>query len=362
MNVDKSEQCLLTMSSNKGEYRWEKYRQMTFEEKEDMMLKKIYHPILFQGNQKRRNYFEGWYFRQASGDEKTVVSFIPGISLFEKDRHSFLQYILVTLDDENRKRTRTGYIRYDVESFEASNDPFSIKVGENFFSEDKIIIRSHEENFSIQGEIELGPFLSLKTSPAAPNIMGPFAYLPGMECYHGVISMVHSLKGSLCIDGRMVDFDGGKGYIEKDWGTSFPKDYIWIQSNHFQHFDASLFFSAAHIPMMRFAFRGFISNLVVNGEEYRFATYNGSRLTIPKLTDEQVCIELNHSKAKLTIEAFYKNLPGQLMAPVLGHMKKAIKEELSGEVYIKLKDHRKGSLYEDIGKLAGIEQVGYQSV
>ena len=51
----------------------------------DIMLRKIRYPILFQGNLKKKNYFEGWYYKQVSKDEKEVISFIPGISLFDND-------------------------------------------------------------------------------------------------------------------------------------------------------------------------------------------------------------------------------------------------------------------------------------
>jgi tocopherol cyclase len=35
------------------------------------------------------------------------------------------------------------------------------------------------------------------------------------------------------VGGRRVDFSGGSGYIEKDWGRSFPRAWIWAQSNTF---------------------------------------------------------------------------------------------------------------------------------
>ena len=51
--------------------------------------------------------------------------------------------------------------------------------------------------------------------------MGPFSFVPLMECYHGILSMNHSLKGTLSFQGENLLFTGGKGYIEKDWGHSF---------------------------------------------------------------------------------------------------------------------------------------------
>jgi hypothetical protein len=69
--------------------------------------------------------------------------------------------------------------------------------------------------------------------------MGWYSYVPFMECYHGLISIDHKLQGSLQINGQEIDFTEGKGYAEKDWGTSFPEGYVWMQSNHFA--EGSLF-------------------------------------------------------------------------------------------------------------------------
>ena len=63
--------------------------------------------------------------------------------------------------------------------------------------------------------------------------MGPYTFAPFMECYHGVLSFDHTIAGSLAVDGQELDFTGGHGYIEKDWGQAFPKAWIWTQSNHF---------------------------------------------------------------------------------------------------------------------------------
>ena len=55
-----------------------------------------------------------------------------------------------------------------------------------------------------------------------------------MECNHGLVSFDHSLEGTMAIDGREVDFEGGRGYTEKDWGKAFPAGYVWMQTNHFE--------------------------------------------------------------------------------------------------------------------------------
>lgn len=323
-----------------------------------MWLNKIRNPLLFQGNNKREKYFEGWYYKQISKDYKRVISFIPGISLFDNDAHSFIQYIYVSLDENSNKIIKTGYVKYPVKDFKFNNNPFMLQVENNIFTESMISIKIVDKNINIEGTLKLGSFTLIKKSFFAPNIMGFFAYIPKMECYHGIVSMNHRVKGILMINNEQVDFNNGKGYIEKDWGTSFPERYIWIQCNNFKNNNTSIFCSIADIPFMGKSFLGYISNLVIDGKEYRFATYNNSKLKIQSITNEKITLLLEDSKTKLKIEA-YLNETGELIAPQKGRMQKKVKEEVSGKVKINLYNKQTGIVYEDICYMAGIEVVGF---
>ncbi|MEQ8156370.1 MAG: tocopherol cyclase family protein [Clostridiaceae bacterium] len=323
------------------------------------MLSKIFNPVVFQGNLKDRHYFEGWYYKQVSGDERCAVSFIPGISLFPDDLHSFVQYIYVNIDKNTNKTIRTGYIRYPLEAFKFNHSPFMISIGENIFSETAATVKLSDQEVNIQGILWLDTFTPIKNSLLTPNIMGFFGYIPWMECYHGVISMNHILQGSLTINSNEIDFNNGKGYIEKDWGTSFPEKYIWIQCNNFNNKTVSIFSSAADIPFMGKKFKGYICNLSIDRKEYRFATYNSSKLRIERLDSKTAVLVFENRHAILTIEAMLKQ-PGELVAPKMGNMEKRIAEDLSGKVTIKLYDKQKKTAYEDIGCMAGIEIAGYK--
>ncbi len=98
-----------------------------------------------------------------------------------------------------------------------------------------------------------------------------------MECYHGVISMDHGLEGFLEINGHITCLDGGKGYIEKDWGSSFPEGWIWLQSNNFDHNDpCSLMLSIAKIPWRGRSFTDSICGILHGDDFHTMATYNGA--------------------------------------------------------------------------------------
>ena len=56
-----------------------------------------------------------------------------------------------------------------------------------------------------------------------PGAMGYLSYLSLLtECNHGVLSMDFRItSGSVKINDRIVDFSGGRGYIEKDWVSCY---------------------------------------------------------------------------------------------------------------------------------------------
>ena len=318
-----------------------------------MSIKHIKRPELFQGNLDKTHYFEGWYFKHVDGSGKHTVAFIPGISLDEGDTHSFVQVII-------SPNIKTYYFRYPVEAFHTTESPFSVAVGDSVFSMAGCKINLHDPvtELTIKGETTFSGLTPIETTTLMPNIMGFFAYIPGMECNHGVLSMNHSVNGYIQIsDQGTIDFNGGKGYIEKDWGTSFPSEYIWIQANHFENEADSFMCSIAHIPFGPSSFRGLIANLHLDGKEYRFATYNRSKVERFIINDGQMSFELVRKDLKLQIEATITE-DGALKAPDKGEMTRTIKEGLGGTVTLKLVKH--GRVIADMkSDSAGIEIVTF---
>ncbi|MBU1142272.1 MAG: tocopherol cyclase family protein [Firmicutes bacterium] len=317
-----------------------------------MYFKKLIHPEFFQGNKKKKNYFEGWYYKLVSYDQKYTLAFIPGVSINENDTHAFVQvFISQTVDKETKLKSH--YFRFKFEEFEYSHNHFSVKIGSNYFSKEKISIDLRTSQFQIFGNIAFSNTTPIHKTLLAPNIMGTFGYLNFMECYHGVISMSHDLSGILKINEVPVSFHKGKGYIEKDWGKSFPRAYVWMQSNHFKNPNTSFMFSYADIPFIGLYFKGLIANLVYEGKEYRFATYNFAKVKTEELQENNVHYILKKGRYTLDIEAKSTTQIG-LASPKNGMMINQIKEGLSG--YIDLKFYKgKKLIVEDRGLHAGIE-------
>jgi len=196
----------------------------------------------------------------------------------------------------------------------------------------------------IKGHIYYG-----KLAPIKYDIMGIFKYFP-MECRHSIISMRHNLTGQIDINGEIIDFDGGLGYIEKDSGVSFPKSYLWLQCNFVQNCSVSL--SIANIPFYGLRFKGCICVLHYENTEYRLATYLGVKILCCK--PEKVV--LKQGEYLLIINVLPR--PGHdLAAPQNGKMNRTINECLNCPVRVRFYECRK-LLFDIRSDRASFEWVG----
>ena len=316
-------------------------------------LRAIWQPAMYHGHGKSRKFFEGWYFKFVDAAEQHVQAVIPGVFLGQ-DRstsHAFVQ----VLDGLSGRST---YHRYPLDQFVASDREFALRVGSNHFWVDGLSIDLASPDRTLRGELHFDGIMPWPVTLTSPGIMGPYAFAPFMECYHGVLSFDHVVRGSLIVNGETVNFDGGRGYIEKDWGQAFPQAWIWGQSNHFAEPGTSITISVATIPWLGNAFRGFIIGLWHRRQLYRFTKYNGSKITSLRLTDTHVILHTVNRTHRLEIEAT-RSEGGLLHAPYRSAMLQRVTESLTATVAVKLIElSNKRVIFEDVGRHAGLEING----
>lgn len=314
-----------------------------------MSIYQIWHPEIFQGAGKRKNYFEGWYYKLIDNGNKNVLGVIPGISLGldREESHAFIQIF----DATNGK---THYVRYPLDTFSADESRFDIQIRGNHFTQDLMKLDIQNKDICIHTELSFDSIEKYPSSFFSPGIMGPFSFLPFMECHHGVINMRHRIHGSLVLGERAINFEGGEGYIEKDWGRSFPSAWIWAQANHFENRNASFMFSLAKIPFMGKSFKGLIAYLNVDNRFYKFATYNFSRVSKLQLNEKSIDIVLENKKYSLSI--LIKRAQGYLlMAPSGGRMVRTIEETIDADSSIILQSKNRDILFKGISPKCGLE-------
>jgi len=313
-------------------------------------LKNIWRPDVYQGDLKKPPYFEGWFYKIVDATTQHTFAFIPGIRKNKnpKDSHAFL----MILEADQHLAT---YHTYNIEKFTAMADHLDLRIGSNRFCNKFLEVHVTSPERTLDGRLEFDELSPWPVRFLSPGVMGWYAFMPFMQCYHGVLSFDHSIKGRLVHNREELIFDGGRGYIEKDWGHGFPKSYVWIQSNHFKKPRCSIMVSVAHIPWLGSSFQGFIAGLWNNGRLYRFTTYSHARLERFEVKEDQVSIIVSDKQYSLSITA-RRDKKGLLHAPYDNSMLPKISESLDAVVHVELYDKTKGEmLLSDTGRCAGMD-------
>lgn len=252
------------------------------------------------------SYFEGWYFRQQT-DENTLA-LIPARHADSAGNKS--ASIQVVSSDA------ASTAAYPFDSFCVDRRSGRIRVGENSFSRQGVQLHIETDSLMAEGSLSFGRL----TRPRS-DIMGPFSLVPFLECRHSLFSLRHSVEGRVCVNGQETIFSPGVGYIEGDRGSSFPERYIWTQCSFGE--DNSLMLSVADIPFLRGQFTGVIASVLLDGREYRIASYCGARV----LSLGPGAVSVRQGDMRLSAELLEKR-EQHLQAPVCGNMTRLIRENV----------------------------------
>ncbi len=255
----------------------------------------------------RRDYFCGWYFKCQSGSQTIAV--IPAIHRTGGKETCSIQLLT---------DGASWNVSFPYSEFRKNES--GVDIAGNHFGREGITLNLHSPELTATGSLSFGPLAAIKY-----DIMGPFKYVPFMQCRHSIFSMKHSVNGQLGINGITCEFQNGIGYIEGDRGYSFPKEYSWTQCCFP---DGSLMLSVADIPFCGLHFTGVIGAVHWQGKEYRIGTYLGARAI--KIQDGEVIVK--QGRRQLTVRRLEKK-GHPLAAPIGGKMSRTIHETAACKVY-----------------------------
>ena len=308
----------------------------------------LWNPECYHGWGKNKKFFEGWYYKIISENQEHKLAIIPGIAMDKKgNKQAFIQ----VLDGKNLE---ASYHKFLADDFKPTPRKHNLSIKKNRFTENSIEI----DLPNLKGKLQFKQRNPWSSSILSPNIMGPFSFVPFMECYHGILSMDHEIEGTLEYKNKKLSFDNGRGYTEKDWGHSFPEGYVWMQSNHFSKPGVSIKASIAKIPWLGSSFIGHIAGVLIDGKLIEFTTYNGTKLKKCSISSKEVCLEKENKKHSLYILAKRKEATS-LAAPIAGFMDARIEESMNAQIEVKLTNKKSNIvLLEDTGFSAGLEVAG----
>lgn len=316
-------------------------------------LRGVRHPEAFHGRGVRGGFFEGWYVKLVSADLLHRWAVIPGIFRAADGADEAFVQVLDGLSG------RSWYHRFPASAFTASDRGFAVEVGANRFDGSGVVLDLPQ----LRGHLGFAsPLTPYPVTLRAPGIMGWYAYVPIMECFHALVSFGHDLEGTLTAEGAAVDFTGGRAYVEKDWGRSFPSSYVWASSNHLvgssgAEVDGALMASCAIIPGLGRTFRGSIVALRLGGRTSTWATWNGSHDTALTIDDDRVHWQLAGPDGTLAIDA-HRTRGGLLHAPLRTAMHRRVEETLDASLELRHVSGAGATVFEGTGRCAGLEVFG----
>jgi len=290
-------------------------------------------------NRRKKDYFEGWYTRLVDIENNINIAVIFALTKNELDPHAFIQvYDGVELTNK--------YFRFDIREFSFSNE---VSIGDNSLSPSnlKLDVDNYKIDVVFEKQVPIKKYLGFDSAMS-------YLKLFPLVCFQEVNIIDGKYKGSIQIK-DVIDKSIGNIYMEKTYGYKFPKKWIWIQGNHFNS-NLKLSFSVGYIPLLGKYRKGFFAVLHSEGKEYRFGSFNLSRIKINKKTDEKVEIIIRKGRYKLLIEATTKN-PIILVGPVDGgEMILEVFESINSNVVVKL--YKKSKLIcSGTDNLAGFEYM-----
>ncbi len=273
--------------------------------------------------------FEGWFCKVDDFKNDLIFSIIWGYTTHEETKHAFIQFT-------TSLNQKTSYVRYPIEELSWEKDPFVLHLGKNRLSREGVVLDFMMDGVAVKGEFAFSTFSPIRKSLFKPNIMGWLTRFPN-ECNHSITSMNHKVNGYIKIGEKSWEIDEAHGYVEKDWGSGFPKEYVWAQANDWG--ESSVVFSYATVPVLGKHAKGFFLVLHHEGEEYRFNSIEGSRMVHFKVTCDAFVAVVKKGKYRVVIKAKQTN-PVALASPNKGEMNAKIKESLDGKIEVLIQKNK----------------------
>ena len=129
-------------------------------------------------------YFYGWYLKCQS--DRQTLAIIPALHGAGDESTCSIQFIT----EDN-----VWMVTFPGKMYCRKGD--YITIGKNVFGRKGIRLEIREQGLVVRGKINFGTLHPIKY-----DIMGPFSFVPFMQCRHSVWSMRHQVKGKVCLNGR----------------------------------------------------------------------------------------------------------------------------------------------------------------
>jgi hypothetical protein len=197
---------------------------------------RIFKPTTLRGNLERNTYFEGWFQKIYSKEYNSSFVIIYGYATRNtEDTFGFIQILF--------PNKTTEIIYFNRNEFSCDPDRHIVRMGENLLTTEIIQINTKDLIIHLK-------LMNNHVSKTFKNSMGYNYFLPNLPCYHAVLNTGHLVSGEIKQKNERFIIENELGYLEKNWGTSFPENYCWLHAVDPNDSQISLLFSLAEIKWL----------------------------------------------------------------------------------------------------------------
>lgn len=313
-----------------------------------MRYTRAQNPAPFRGSRKTKCYFEGWYLRLSAANDPWNFALIPGISIGPDGKAvSFLQFI--------ESEGTSHYIPFGFDEFYASDQSMDIRIGRQRINRHSISIDLRERGLDLIAELEPEESAGFGDQDHSLNVMGWASKVPKLPCYHHIIHMSCKLRGKVIWKDEIFDFSGGTAYMEKDWGSTFPEKWSWMQSSKFDNVSGALSAVVSGIQLGPLYIPAGVAAFQLDDRRYLWSSASG-HLFRSRIGDGIADLRFYNGRHQLKLEA-QAGRSAPLIAPAQGEMNRVIRESMDSSVSVTLSDYRGKTVYKGFALNAGLELV-----
>lgn len=254
------------------------------------MLEK-YKPNSIRGTFERNKFFEGWFQKVYSKAHKASFILIYGYATHNSDdAFGFLQILIPNQTPE------IFYFPKNEVSCDIEQHIF--RMGKNLLTTE--LIRINIKGLTIDLNLKnTDPFRTFK------NSMGYTYFIPNLPCYHSVLNSAQSVSGEIQHKGVRYTLDHEMGYLEKNWGTTFPESYFWVHAIDPNNPAISLLFSRAKIVWLGKTYIKHVGYLRFDGQQIELRALKNVTVSNSNISSENRSIQIRSASAQLDLALEY---------------------------------------------------------
>jgi hypothetical protein len=183
--------------------------------------------------------------------------------------------------------------------------------------------------------------------------MGYNYFLPNLPCYHAVLNAGHRVSGEIKQKNERFIIENELGYLEKNWGTSFPEKYYWLHAVDPNDPQVSLLFSRAEIQWIGKKFIRHVGHVRFDKKQVDLRSLKNFTVSIQNSSKDKHEIQMTSKTLQLDISIIQRSKV-QLKGPINGKLSRNIIHFPDSIIQIRLTENSKIRMLHLIGNFENL--------